>query len=218
MLARMLEPERMDSEEEAYAYDTMDHRAVNHRFVDDFLSVHAQGWKILDAGTGTALIPIELCRREKRACVLAADAAMSMLERAAENVAGAGLVGRIHLERLDAANLPFDAGSFGAVIANSLVHHLEYPARAMGELLRVLAPGGTLFVRDLVRPPDDSAVRRLVDAYAGDATEAQRDLFEASLRAALTLDEVRALATSLGRSPDTVRPTSDRHWTWVVQK
>jgi hypothetical protein len=43
-------------------------------------------------------------------------------------------------------------------------------------------------------------------------------MFDASLRAALTLDEVRNLVTTLGFAPDTVRPTSDRHWTWAARR
>ena len=37
MLERVLEPEVMDTAEEARDYDSMDHAAVNTRFCDDFL-------------------------------------------------------------------------------------------------------------------------------------------------------------------------------------
>ncbi|MBI3466064.1 MAG: class I SAM-dependent methyltransferase [Planctomycetes bacterium] len=217
MLPRVLEPEVMDSEEEAREYDTMDHSEVNRRFASDFLAVHRGGWKILDVGTGTALIPIELCRQEPRAIVLAIDAAEHMLHRSAENVAGAGLVGRIHLELMDAKTLPYSDRSFPAVISNSIVHHIEPPRRVLAEMVRVLAPGGTLFVRDLLRPPDAATLGHLVKTYAGEATERQRALFEASLQAALTLAEVRDMVRDLDPAPEGVAQTSDRHWTWVFQ-
>jgi hypothetical protein len=41
----------------------------------------------------------------------------------------------------------------------------------------------------------------------------QAGLFEASLHAALTVDEVVALAAPLGIPSEAVRQTSDRHWT-----
>ncbi len=41
MLARVLEPELMDSAEKARDYDAMDHSAVNGVFANDFLSILA---------------------------------------------------------------------------------------------------------------------------------------------------------------------------------
>jgi hypothetical protein len=43
-------------------------------------------------------------------------------------------------------------------------------------------------------------------------------MFDASLRAALTLDEVREIVRELGGLPDAVTQTSDRHWTWAQKK
>ncbi len=42
MLQRILEPELMDSPEEALAYDAMDHGEVNRKFVDDLLEALGQ--------------------------------------------------------------------------------------------------------------------------------------------------------------------------------
>jgi hypothetical protein len=75
-----------------------------------------------------------------------------------------------------------------------------------------------LFCRDLLRPDSDEAVQQLVQTYAGSANETQRKMFEDSLRAAFTLDEVRALVAQLGYEPETVQATSDRHWTWSARK
>jgi ubiquinone/menaquinone biosynthesis C-methylase UbiE len=214
MLPRVLEPEVMDSAEEAEDYDAMDHAQVNRGFVADFLALwHGRG-PVLDVGTGTAQIPLELCRQAPSAEVVGVDLAEHMLRVGRENVRRAGLELRVRLERCDAKQLPFAAGSFAAVISNSIVHHIPEPERVLAEMARVLQPGGALFVRDLLRPEDDAAVRRLVDTYAGDANAHQRQMFEDSLRAALTLDEVREMARRLGFDPATVRQTSDRHWTW----
>jgi hypothetical protein len=57
-----------------------------------------------------------------------------------------------------------------------------------------------------------------VQTYAGDANAHQRQMFEDSLRAALTLDEVREMVAQLGLDPVTVRQTTDRHWTWTEHK
>src|SRR6516162_4717983 len=101
-LTRVLEPEVMDTPEEARDYDAMDHGTVNRAFVTDFLAAWDGANPILDMGTGTAQIPIELCRRAKTAEVVAIDLAESMLRVGRHNVEAAGLVGRIRLERVDA--------------------------------------------------------------------------------------------------------------------
>ena len=36
--------------------------------------------------------------------------------------------------------------------------------------------------------------------------------------AALTVEEMRGLVGQFGQPPETVRATSDRHWTWVARK
>src|SRR5262249_4233049 len=101
-LSRQLEPEVMDSAEEARDYDAMDHSAVNRAFASDFLAVWDGRGPILDVGTGTAQIPIEVCRQHPDVNVVAIDAAAHMLEMGRQNVQRAGLDGRIRLELCDA--------------------------------------------------------------------------------------------------------------------
>jgi ubiquinone/menaquinone biosynthesis C-methylase UbiE len=218
MLPRVLEPEVMDSPEEARDYDAMDHAAVNRVFVADFLAVWSGHNPILDAGTGTAQIPIELCRQAAAARVVAIDLAEHMLAMARQNVERAGLEDRIELRRVDAKGLPFSDGTFGAVMSNSIVHHIPEPRRALAELVRVVQPGGLLFLRDLLRPEDDAGVAHLVRTYTGNENPHQQQMFADSLRAALTLQEMRDLVAALGFPRDSVQQTTDRHWTWSARK
>lgn len=218
MLPRILEPEVMDTPEEARDYDAMDHGEVNQLFVGDFLKHYQGDDVILDVGTGTAQIPIELCRQAPQAKVHAIDLAEHMLALARENVRRAGFADRIRLEKVDAKGLPFPDGAFGAVISNSIVHHIPGPAAAIGEMVRVARRGATLFLRDLLRPVSLNVLRRLVATYAGDANDHQKKMFGDSLHAALTLEEVRGIVTQLGFAADSVQQTSDRHWTWAARR
>jgi ubiquinone/menaquinone biosynthesis C-methylase UbiE len=218
MLPRVLEPEVMASAAEARDYDAMDHGAVNRVFVADFLAVWDGRGPVLDVGTGTAQIPVELCRQRPAARVVGVDLAEHMLAVARENVRRAGLEGRVGVRRCDAKRLPLDDGSFGAVISNSIVHHVPEPGPVLAEMVRVAAPGARLFVRDLLRPGSEAELRHLVVTYAGDANDHQRQMFADSLHAALTLDEVRGLVTGLGYPADGVRQTTDRHWTWTATR
>jgi ubiquinone/menaquinone biosynthesis C-methylase UbiE len=217
-LIRVLEPEVMDTADDAMDYDSMDHSAVNRLFVDDLLAAGALEGDVLDLGTGTALIPIELCRRTEACRVMAADAAVEMLDLARLNVEVAGLTQRIQLMQVDAKQLPFPDRSFNTVMSNSIVHHIPEPIAVLREAVRVTVAGGLIFFRDLLRPTDEATVQHLVATYAADSNDHQRSLFEASLRAALDLEEIRTLIRQLGFDPMTVQQTSDRHWTWNVRQ
>jgi len=215
MLPRVLEPEVMDTPEEARDYDAMDHSAVNRVFVSDFFGVWDGRGPVLDVGTGTALIPIEFCREWPNCTVVAVDAAAHMLAVARGNVERAGLAWRIFLHHVDAKGMPFADGSFPAVMSNSIVHHIPDPRAVFAEIARLAAPGATIFVRDLLRPADRETLNHLVETYAAGANEHQKKMFAESLHAALTVDEVKELVAGVGHSPDLVSQTSDRHWTWV---
>jgi ubiquinone/menaquinone biosynthesis C-methylase UbiE len=218
MLSRVLEPEVMDSAEEARDYDAMDHSHVNQLFVADLLQLRTDFPTVLDVGAGTAQIPIVLCENHPTVHVVAIDMAEHMLRVAQANVERAGLAERIRLQLCDAKRMPFADATFDGVMSNSIVHHIPEPFTVFKEMTRVVKAGGILFVRDLLRPTDAAALQEFVQKYAGDANAHQQQMFADSLHAALTLDEVRGLVTRVGFAPATVHQTSDRHWTWAASK
>lgn len=218
MLARRLEPEVMDSADEAAAYDALDHRAVNEQFVDDLLTAFPAPRDVLDLGTGNARIPIELCRRVAACRVMAADKSRAMLELARYLVEIAGLRERIQLDYCDAKQMLYKNGMFDLVMCNGTLHHFAEPAVVLRESWRVTAPGGGLFFRDLLRPEDDASVDSLVATYAGEATPFQQQMYRDSLCASLTAEELRDVVAELDLVSSTVEITSDRHWTWCARK
>jgi hypothetical protein len=73
-------------------------------------------------------------------------------------------------------------------------------------------------VRDLARPDSEAELAGLVERYAGRESAEARELFRASLHAALTLDEIRAMIAGVGLPAGCVAMTSDRHWTLVWRR
>ncbi len=219
MLLRILEPEVMDTPEDARDYDAMDHSAVNQAFVADFLLAFPIGFgSILDVGTGTARIPIEIAKQSPLMRIVAIDLAEEMLIVARKNIVDAGFGERIRIELANGRNLQYADDTFSAVVSNSIIHHIPEPFDCLAEIVRVCRPDGCLFVRDLFRPKSLDELQHLVRTYAAGANPQQRQLFSQSLHAALTLEEMQELVGRLGFGAECVQQTSDRHWTFSTRK
>ena len=199
----------------------------NARFCGDCLAQGAVGSFGPRCRHRNGVDPDQLCRRAPDVTVVAVDLAEHMLHLARTNVVRAGLQDRVKIEKIDAKAMPYPTGTFGTVLSNSIIHHIPDPRFVLSEMGRLTASGGLIFVRDLARPASDAEVDRLVALYGGEPPEIadhrasfenQRELFRASLKAALTVDEVAALAKETGIAPDSVRMTSDRHWTLAFRK
>lgn len=211
-LARVLEPESMDTPEGARAYNAMDHSQVNQAFVDDYWSFNPHDSSVLDLGTGTAQIPLRLVLKSPSLNLTGVDISPQMLAVGQENIDRQRLGAHISLVCVGLDGLP-GLGRFPAVISNSLVHHIDDPIACFTALRELLLPNGALFVRDLLRPPDQESLEALVERYAADADPVQRKLFYDSLHAALTLQELQEVLREVGLSHLQLRQTSDRHWT-----
>lgn len=223
MLERVLEPEVMNDLQEAIEYHDMDFTEVNRAFVRDLLAFASQedrtlGRDILDLGTGTARIPVELCLQAPSLRVMAADASSEMLELARYHIEINHMLDRIQLHRTDAKKLVFGPSFFDAVISNSLVHHLPQSEAFFVEALRVLRPGGLLFVRDLFRPASQEQVESLVAQHVGNESPRSQQLFRQSLQAALTTEELAKILAALDVDTSCIQMTSDRHWTLAYRK
>ena len=79
----------------------------------------------------------------------------------------------IAFKQADAEQLPFDADSFDAVVANFVVHHLARPEKVFREINRVLKPGGRFAFAVWGAPEEQSSI----GAFFG-AVMAHHDLEE----------------------------------------
>ncbi len=212
---RIPEPEYMDDANEAEAYAVADFNDVNAAFVQRLLEVTADlpthGLEAVDLGTGPGDIPLRLAREREGWHIIAVDAAEAMLSWARRAAREAGLAGRIAWVLADAKTLPLGEETFDVVFSNSILHHINEPARFWNEARRVAKNGATWFLRDLARPADDAAARRIVETYAGDESSLLREEFHRSLLSAYTVEEVRGQLDVAGLGDLTVEMTTDRH-------
>lgn len=213
MIERILEPEVMDTWEDAVEYDTMDFSEVNSAFAQRAIELGPPKGLVLDIGTGTARIPILILQRNPKFYIEAVDFSVNMLKLARQNIHKAGFDGSIVLKRADAKKLGNPGNSFDLVVSNSLAHHLPDPQPFFNEVKRVAKPNAGILLRDLVRPRSSEEFARLVELYTDGATDRQKQLFSDSLHAALSLDEVSRCLRSAGLVDVKLEQSSDRHWT-----
>ncbi len=215
-MKRILEPEYMDTVEEAESYERMDHSAANQSLADRFLAIGGGRGLVLDIGTGPGDIPVLLTRQVLVLSLVAIDAAREMLRLARRSIESANLTGRIALHCADAKRLPYSSDGFDGVYSNTILHHIPAPVQLRAEAWRVLKPGGTLLIRDLYRPETEAEAWRLVDLHAAGAVGTERKLLFDSLHAALTLEEARDAVVQSGIQGGKVEMSSDRHYTVEV--
>ena len=111
--------------------------------------------RLLDVGCGTGAAVRLAAPRVERATGV--DLSPAMIERARELAAG---LDNVEFIEADSERLPFDDGTYTAVVCTTSFHHYPNPERAASELARVLEPGGRLVVGDGCT---DNLIARLVD-------------------------------------------------------
>lgn len=99
------------------------------------------GTRILDVGCGGGILAEELARRG--ADVTGIDFSVSSLAAANRHASRTGATG-VRYAACDALALPFEAGSFDAIVSSDFLEHVPDLGRCVGEMSRVLKPGGVL--------------------------------------------------------------------------
>ena len=100
------------------------------------------GNRVLDVAAGTGDQTLLVARRVgQNGYVLAIDISTGMLTKAAEAIRTAGLT-NVETRIMDAEDLDLDADSFDVVICRLGLHTFPNPPKAMGEMRRVVKPGG----------------------------------------------------------------------------
>lgn len=92
--------------------------------------------RLLDVGTGTGIVAA--AAQQRGASAIGIDFSDLMLDEARRSF------GDVDFRTASADALPFEDGSFDAVVANVVLHHLGRPEAALEEAHRVLAAGGRI--------------------------------------------------------------------------
>lgn len=115
---------------------------VNESFLD-FLDFNGAK-SILEVGSGLGVLTSEVARRFPGANVTGIEVSESQLARAKEHS-----LPNLQFVQGDATQLPFDEAEFDVVYCRWVLEHLTDPSAALTEILRVLKPGGRLFIDEV---------------------------------------------------------------------
>ncbi|MBO0880110.1 MAG: methyltransferase domain-containing protein [Mycobacterium sp.] len=134
----------------------------------DLLNVRP-GCRILEVGCGLGDDAAALAERVvPDGSVVAIDGSEAMVNAARERH---GDVAGLSFDVADAAHLPFGDANFDACRIDRVLQHIDDPARALAEMVRVLRPGGVLVAFDsdwetlLVDAGDRALTRIILNAW-----------------------------------------------------
>lgn len=129
--------------------------------------------RVLDIGCGAGNNTIklrELCQHDFDADLL--DLSLPMLDRARQRV-GAVNGGSINIVQADFRDAAFGDRSFDVILAAAVLHHLRDDAdwrKAFEKLYRITAPGGSVWITDLVSH-ESSTVQKMMWSRYGEYLE-----------------------------------------------
>jgi ubiquinone/menaquinone biosynthesis C-methylase UbiE len=167
---------------------------VYRHFARKIAKMNLKGSRVLDIGTGSGLLAIEIAKvLQPEFHITAIDVSGEMLQIAQENIKKAGLAHCAELKRASASALPFPDCSFDLVVSNASLHHWTNPLAAFREIERVSMKGCFCLIRDNMRlPPVLNPFIDIVSQIKG-MNKFQHDLWVNAIKASYTISELNNL-------------------------
>jgi ubiquinone/menaquinone biosynthesis C-methylase UbiE len=118
------------------------------------------GGSVLEVAPGPGYFAIELARLGGRH-VTGLDISRTFVEIARRNALEAGV--DVEFERGNVAAMPFPENTFDFLVCRAAFKNFSEPSGALGEIHRVLKPGGRALIIDLRRDVTPEAIRQEVE-------------------------------------------------------
>jgi SAM-dependent methyltransferase len=139
--------------------------SAGHASGDDLETLLAWGrlrrpWRVLDVATGGGHTALAFAGVAER--VVAVDLTEPMLGAARAFMRSRG-VGNVEFVAGNVEALPFRDGAFPAVTCRIAPHHFPNVGAAVREVARVLAPGGSFLLQDILGHDDPEAARFILE-------------------------------------------------------
>jgi ubiquinone/menaquinone biosynthesis C-methylase UbiE/uncharacterized protein YbaR (Trm112 family) len=135
---------------------------------------------VLDVGTGTGRLPLALLSERFGGKIIGLDLSLGMLRQARRKLRP--YAEQVTLVWQDASHLPFGDETFDAVTCLESAEFMPRPAEVLAEMVRVLAPGGSLLLTNRVGREARLLPRRAISRPDFEQLLAQQALTEIEVR------------------------------------
>jgi ubiquinone/menaquinone biosynthesis C-methylase UbiE len=169
------------------------------------------GDRLLDVACGAGALVAEVAPHVDRAVGVDLSDGMLELARSRLSDAGADRLANVEFFHGPSDALPFDDGSFTALVCTTALHHFPDPQRSIDEMARVLEPGGRVVIGDICRDGlaaklADPLFRRFEKGHVG--LQRTRDIKAMLTRAGLRVTNSRHALVLLYTLVSAERPAS----------
>ena len=167
-------------------------------FVRKILRKGIREGRVLDIGTGSGLLAVELAKA--KGChfdIVAIDISENMIKRAIENARQAGVENNIKFLVSTAAALPFADKSFDCVMSYASLHHWLEPVAVFNEVERVVKASGGFIIRDNKRVYQNPFWKSIIWIVSRFMNKRHRENWPKAILASYTIPEVKEI---LGKS------------------
>jgi ubiquinone/menaquinone biosynthesis C-methylase UbiE len=147
----------------AELYDKVARMAIAsyyHKVAEEIIAEINCG-NILDIGTGSGYLPIEIVKIAPNIKVAGIDLTPKLIQIARSNAAEASISNQVKFEVSNANRLKFEDNSFDMVISTGSFHSWKKPVRVIDECYRVLKPGAQAWIYD----PADIATEEIAGLW-----------------------------------------------------
>jgi len=199
-MKRILEPEVMKSKKEAEVFHKLALKIkepVFEFFKRELRAIKKAKLKILDLGSGTAILDIHLAKSDENWKFVGVELSDEMNNVAKRSVKYEQLEDQIEIQKRDAKKTKLPNRSFNVIISNNLLHQIRDPLTVLNECARLVKSDGVVVIRDVMRPDSEEEIEKIIQErreklgvlLAADTEKMVKD----SAKAGLQFNEIKML-------------------------